>query len=169
MIGTHTIECEISQTTIRRINPNDDVALARSLAEKYQSLNLEHCSDHNVSLSENYSTERSTYFVMERDARIVGGAGIAPLANDLGHIADLQRFVLKPMSADIGHGIRLLKACLQAADLMGYRACYAESFSGDSDYKEILLLTGFRVFSTPLLEARTAGCDAIHYFKLGLR
>jgi putative acetyltransferase len=169
MIGNHVLELQIRQTTIRRIEPNDDTALARSLAGKNQALDLERCDDDNVPLSENYSAERSAYFVMEREASIVGGAGIAPLANDLGHIADLQRFVLHPMSAKIGHGIRLVKHCLRAADLMGYRACYAESFSGDSDYKEILLLTGFRVFGTPLFEARTPGCDAIHYFKLGLR
>jgi putative acetyltransferase len=169
VIGNHALESQIRQTTIRRIEPSDDATLARNLAVKYQALDIDNVPDDNVSLSENYSTARSAYFVMERETRIVGGAGIAPLANDLGHIADLQRFVLKPMSADIGHGIRLLKACLQAADLMGYRACYAESFCGDSVYKEILLLTGFRVFSTPLLEARTAGCDGIHYFKLGLR
>jgi hypothetical protein len=48
---------------------------------------------------------------------------------------------------------------------MGYRACYAESFPNDLDHKEMLLLTGFRVFGTPLLETRTPGCDAIHYFK----
>lgn len=120
-------------------------------------------------MSENYSAERAAYFVMEREASIIAGAGIAPLANGLGHIADLQRFLIEPSSAKIGHGIRLLKHCLQAADLMGYRTCYAESFPDDFDYKEILLLTGFRVFSRPLLEAKTPGCDAIHYFKLGLR
>jgi putative acetyltransferase len=169
MIGNHVLEQQIRQTTIRRIEPNDYAALARSLAEKYQALDIDNVADDNASFSENYSAERAAYFVMEREKRIVGGAGIAPLANDVSHIADLQRFVLERMSAEIGHGIRLLKHCLQAAHLTGYRACYAESFSGDSDYKEILLLTGFRVFSTPLLEARTPGCDAIHYFKLGLR
>jgi putative acetyltransferase len=168
MIGIHALESEMSQTTIRRLNPNDDVTLARCLAEKYQALGTENYADKASSLSDQYSAERSAYFVMERASRIVGGVGIAPLANDVSHIADLQRFVFEPMSATIGHGIRLLKTCLQAADLMGYRACYAESFPDDIDYKEILQLTGFRVFGTPLLEARTPGCDAIHYFKLGL-
>jgi putative acetyltransferase len=169
MIGNHALESQISRTTIRSVKPCDDAALAASLAEKYQALDLEHCADDDAALSDNYVGARSAYFVMEREASVIGGAGIAPLANDLGHIADLQRFVLKPFSADIGHGIRLLEHCLQAADLMGYRACYAESFSGDSDYKEILRVTGFRIFGSPLLEARTPGCDAIHYFKLGLR
>jgi putative acetyltransferase len=169
MIGNHALESQISQTTIRRIDPNDDAALASGLAEKYKALDVESFSGEKTSLWKKYSADRSAYFVMEREKRIVGGAGIAPLANDVSHIADLQRFVLEPMGADIGHGIRLLKACLQAADLMGYRACYAESFPGDFDYKETLLLTGFRVFSTPLLEARTPGCDAIHYFRLGPR
>jgi putative acetyltransferase len=169
MIGNHALESQISQTTIRRINPNDDLALAGCLAEKYQAQDVDNVSHKKVSVSENYSAERSAYFVMERETRIVGGAGIAPLAKDVNHIADLQRFVLEPMTAEIGHGIRLLQHCLRAADLMGYRACYAESFSGDSDFKEILRLAGFRIFGAPLLEATTLGCDAIHYFKLGLR
>jgi hypothetical protein len=106
MIGNYALECQIGQTTIRRINPNDDVVLARSLAEKFQALDVESFPGENASLSENYSAERSAYFIMEREASLVGGVGIAPLANDLGHIADLQRFVLEPMNAKIGHGIR---------------------------------------------------------------
>lgn len=169
MIGNHALECQIGQNTIRQIKSDDETDLARRLAEQYRSLEWETAGETAISLSAIYSAERCAYFVIEQQTRIVGGAGIAPLANDLGHIADLQRFVLEPMTAKIGHGVRLLKHCLQAADLMGYRACYAESFSRDSDFKEILRLTGFRIFDTSLFEARTAGCDAIHYFKLGLR
>src|ERR1700733_10475520 len=106
MIGNHALESQIDQTTIRRISAKDDATLARSIAEKYQALDVENFAGENASLSENYSAERSAYYVMEREASIVGGAGIAPLENDLSHIADLQWFVLEPMSAKIGHGIR---------------------------------------------------------------
>ena len=78
MIGNHAIECQIRQTTIRRIRPKDDAALARSLAQKYQALDVENVADEKPSLSENYLGERSAYFVMERETGIVGGAGIAP-------------------------------------------------------------------------------------------
>jgi putative acetyltransferase len=169
MIGNHALECQIRQTTIRRIEPNGDAALARSLAENYQALDIGYVADENASLSENHSGERSAYFVMERETDIVGGAGIPPLPNDLGHIAELQQFVLNSMSADIGDGVRAVKHCLQVADLMGYRACHAESFSGESDLNEILRLAGFKIFGKPLLRAATLGSDAIHYMKVVLR
>jgi putative acetyltransferase len=168
MIGNHLLERQIRESSIRRIGSEDDSAIASRLAERYEVLGLE-ASGENDPLSQVYSAERCAYFVMERDCRIVGGAGIAPLANDLVHIADLQRLVLEPMNTRIGHGIRLLNECVEADDRLGYRSCYAESFSGDSDLNVMLRRTGFRVSGENLLKATTLGCDAIHYFKLGLR
>jgi putative acetyltransferase len=167
MMGNHALECQIRQVSIRRIKSQDDAAIA-SLAEKYQALDLDAIGTDD-SVSAIYSKERSAYFVMERGTCIVGGAGIAPLANDLDHIAELQCMVILPMSRRIGEGLRLLSHCLDAADLMGYRTCYAEAYSGDADLNEILRRAGFRVFSSPLLRAATPGCDAVHYLKLGLR
>jgi putative acetyltransferase len=168
MVGNHSLDCQMRQAAIRRIKSQDDAAIARRLAEIYQTVDLGTFGEAADSLSEIYSGERSAYFVMERETGIVGGAGIAPLSNDLEHIADLQRFVLLPMSGKIGQGIRLLIHCLEAADLLGYRACYAEVFSGDSDLNEIFRFAGFQPFGKPLLRDATLGWDAIHYLKLGL-
>jgi hypothetical protein len=47
-----------------------------------------------AALSSPHAAPRLAYFLVEREAIIVRGIGIAPLPDEFAHIAELQRFVL---------------------------------------------------------------------------
>jgi len=155
-------------TIIRAIEPRDDDAMARRLSERVSD-SLGSDPDSKLSLSDIYAAPRCAYFVMERDGLIVGGAGIAPLTCDFAHIAELQCFVLLPMSGKRGHARRLLDHCLDAADAMGFRTCYAESRSIEAEMNDLLRIAGFQHLGKPLRDPTNASCDTYHFLTLGDR
>ena len=84
-------------------------------------------SDHN--LLETYRQRRSTYLVAIVDDEVVGGAGIARLADSDDSICELQRMYLRLARRGLGIGHALLTQCLRAAREFQYRRCYAETIS----------------------------------------
>jgi putative acetyltransferase len=154
---------------IRPIEPRDDVAMARRLGEKFSEPRVGTKPDLELPLSHIYAAPRCAYFVMERDGLIVGGAGIAPLACDFAHIAELQRFVLLPMSGKRGHARRLLDHCLDAAGAIGFRACYIESSSIETDLHDLMRIAGFQRLGKALRAPTNTSCDIFHFLTLSLR
>jgi len=155
---------------IRPIEPRDDAALARRLNEKLADgrSGADPTLDH-PPLSQIYAAPRCAYFVLERDSLVVGGAGISPLDCDFAHIAELQRFVLLPMCGQRGHARRLLDHCLDSAGAIGFRACYAESNSVESETNDLLRVAGFQRLGKPLRDPTNLGCDTYHFLTLGVR
>jgi hypothetical protein len=116
--------------------------------------------------SRSYSAPRAAYFVADKRDTVVGGAGIGPLPCDFSHIAELQRFVLLPMSGCLHTGRRLLDQCLDAADRFGFRLCYCELNSGQAAMRELLERVGFKPTGKPLGEITDPSADIYYYIDL---
>ena len=74
-------------TSIRPIQPDDDAAMAAIIRTVMPEFGATGCgfaiSDPEVDwMSRAYAEPRHAYFVVERDGRVIGGAGVAPLAGD---------------------------------------------------------------------------------------
>jgi N-acetylglutamate synthase-like GNAT family acetyltransferase len=154
-VSTHDAEGALQATTIRIVEPKDDLILRVILRDGIRfcgalgagsGLNI----DERDPLSLLYEAPRAGYFVADRRDTVIGGAGIAPLPCDFAHIAELQRFVLLPMRSHLETGRRLLDQCLDAADRAGFSLCYVELNSAQTAMIELLDRAGFKATNKPL-------------------
>ena len=163
--GTH------QGTRIRAIEPKDDLILRVIVRDGIRSCGAIGAGsglsvDDKNSLSVLYSAPRTAYFVADRRDTIVGGAGIGPLPCEFAHIAQLQRFVLLPMSGHLDMGKRLLDQCLDAADRLGFRLCYAELISEQVAMRGLLDRAGFKPTAKPLGEIADPSTGSHYYINL---
>jgi putative acetyltransferase len=155
---------------IRLIERRDELGLAMLLSEggaEFGTIGagFEPNGHEEVRLTGLYAAPRSAYYVLERIGLTAGGAGIAPLLG-APDIAELQRFVLMPMTGRATHGRRLLHHALSAADKFGYRCAYVEVNSAQFAMLDLLRLAGFERLQLPLRNPPTQGLDTYHLLKL---
>ena len=156
---------------IRMIEPKDDLILRVIVRDSIRFCKAIGAGtglsvDEKEALSLLYSAPRTAYFVADRRDTVVGGAGIGILPCDFTHIAELQRFVLLPMSGHLDIGRRLLDQCLDAADRLGFRLCYVELRSEQITMRELLERAGFRPSVNPLREVGDRGADSFYTINL---
>ena len=154
-------------TQIRRIEPKDDLILRVIVRDSIRFCNALGAGsglnvDEKNTLSLLYSAPRSAYFVADKRDTVLGGAGIGPLPCDFTHIAELQRFVILPMSGHLEIGRRLLDHCLDAADRFGFRLCYVELNSEQATMRELLERAGFKPNAKPLREITDPSADSYY-------
>jgi len=88
---------------IRKIQKEDNTAVAQLIRAVFDELNIPKTGtayeDPYLDLMfEEYSKPRSVYFVVENEGRIVGCAGVAPLANEAETFCELQKMYFLPES-----------------------------------------------------------------------
>lgn len=80
------------------------------------------------SLSNHFNRPRATYYVVEKNDEILGGAGIAPLDGYKDeNYCELQRMFLLPQARGTGAAKDLMQQCLAFAKMQGYTHCYIET------------------------------------------
>ncbi|WEM41957.1 helix-turn-helix domain-containing GNAT family N-acetyltransferase [Photobacterium sp. DA100] len=77
-------------------------------------------------LSEVYSEPDSAYWVIEKDNRILGGGGIAPLTGEEG-VCELQKMYFLPELRGRGFARRIAATALKFARENRFKACYLET------------------------------------------
>jgi putative acetyltransferase len=97
-----------------------------------------------------YRNRRSAYFVASMGTKVLGGAGIFPLANEDWGTCELQRMYLHSHHRGRGIGQSLLNACLEAARFSGFKRCYAETVSEMSNAIAFYERNGFRRLTAPI-------------------
>jgi putative acetyltransferase len=154
----------MSEVTIRRIRPSDDATVERVLTEVLREFEAvgEGFSAEDAELSgmaEAYGGPRAAYFVAELDGRIVGGAGIGPLAGTDPAVCELRKMYLLPMARGCGIGRRLLETGLDAAREMGYRTCYLETLAHMQRARDLYERSGFLPLEAPMGDTGHFGCN----------
>ena len=104
-------------------------------------------------LSVAYAVPSAAYFVLERDGRVVGGGGIAPLAGGDPEVCELRKMYFLGEVRGHGQGRRMLQHCLETARRLGYRRCYLETLTGMDAAQH--LYVGGRI----QVALRSARCD----------
>jgi putative acetyltransferase len=118
---------------------------------------------------EAYQGARSRYFVIDSDAQVLGGGGIAPLANAAPEYSDtceLRKMYYRPEIRGRGLGRRLLAQCLASGRELGYRRCYLETLTGMDAAQHLYRSFGFAPLCNPLGSTGHFSCD--RYFLLTL-
>ncbi len=102
----------------------------------------------------------SAYFVIEKDGRVLGGAGYAPLTGAEPQICELRKMYVLRDARGLGAGRLLLDACLSGARKDGFRQCYLETLESMTDARRLYERAGFRKLDGHLGNTGHFGCNS---------
>jgi len=117
---------------IRKIEPKDNADVARVIRTVLIEHNVPKVGTAYADASldcmfETYTKANSVYYVVERGADIIGGAGIAPLENGPADTCELQKMYFLNEARGLGMGSKMIAACLASARDFGFSRCYLET------------------------------------------
>lgn len=107
---------------------------------------------------ETYDQPESAYFVALVNGKIIGCAGIAPLANGSGDTCELQKMYFLPESRGLGLGAVMMEKCLEQAKAFGFRHCYLETLPNMEAARKLYERTGFYYLDAPLGNTGHSSC-----------
>ena len=106
-----------------------------------------------------YKDAGKAYFVVDDHGKIIGGAGIAPLANFDGSICELQKMYFLPEVRGKGVGAEMMKKCLEFAKAQGYEKCYIETMPYMEQAQKLYTRSGFERLDGPLGDTGHYNCS----------
>jgi putative acetyltransferase len=110
------------------------------------------------SLFEVYNVPRSVYFVVEKDQKVIGCAGIGPLENEAETICELQKMYFLPEARGLGLGTQMMEKCLQSAKDFGYEKCYLETMPYMNHAQKLYKKVGFENLNNPMGNTGHTSC-----------
>ena len=161
----------MSTFEIRPIRADDDAAMAaviRTVMPEFGATGSGFAiSDPEVDwMSRAYAAPRHAYFVVERDGRVLGGAGVAPLAGGDAGVCELRKMYFLPEARGSGAGAAMMARCLDAARGFGFRQCYLETLTGMDAAMRLYERSGFRRIDAPLGATGHGGCNRFYLLDL---
>lgn len=113
---------------------------------------------------ETYDKPKASYFVVEENGELIGGAGIAQLENYDGNVCELQKMYYLPITRGRGIGSKMMETCLQKAKDFGYEACYLETLPFMKAAQKLYTRSGFKYLDGPLGNTGHYSCP-VHMLK----
>ena len=149
---------------IREIQKADNVAIAQVVRDVLIEHNVPKVgtayADPSLNfMFENYSEEKSAYFIVEEEGKLIGGAGIAPLENGPIEICELQKMYLLSDARGLGVGAKLMEVCLEKARQLGFKKCYLETVDYLKDAQKLYKKSGFEYLQGPLGNTGHSACE----------
>jgi putative acetyltransferase len=149
--------------TIRKIEKKDNPAVASLIRAVFDELNIPkvgtaYADPYLDLMFEEYNKSKSVYFVVEREGKILGGAGVAHLENEAEGICELQKMYFLPEVRGLGIGSQMMENCLQAAKDFGYKKCYLETMPFMHDAQKLYKKVGFEYICAPMGSTGHVSC-----------
>ncbi len=148
----------------RRIQSEDNI----SIAQVIRTVMIEHKIDKPGSvftdpdtdrLYELFQNEKSIYWILESDGRILGGCGIYPTEGLPENCAELVKLYLLKESRGLGRGKQLMEKCIESAISLGYSSLYLESMPELNSALGLYEDLGFESLDGPLGNSGHYACD----------
>ena len=111
-----------------------------------------------------YQEDKSKYWVVEENNKIIAGCGIGPL-HGVDNVCELQKMYCLKESRGNGIANELLKLALEFAK-KHYKECYLETFSNMTAANKFYKKHGFVQLDKPLIETEHYACDVWYKCKL---
>ncbi len=151
----------------RPIRPEDDPAVAAVIRAVMPAFGADGpgfaIHDPEVSaMSAAYAGPRAAYFVVEMGGKVVGGAGVGPLAGGAEDTAELRKMYFLPEARGKGMGERLLRHVLEAARGLGYARVYLETLTGMNAAMRLYERLGFQSIDRQLGDTGHHGCNRFY-------
>ncbi len=148
---------------IRKIEQRDNQKLGKIVQSVLMEMGAPkvgtaYADPHLFSLYETYNKPKAIYFVLEKDAVVVGGAGIDQLQNTEENICELQKMYFLPEARGQGFATKLIDMCLQAAKDFGYEKCYLETMPYMKDAQKLYKKVGFTYLDKPMGDTGHNSC-----------
>ena len=99
---------------------------------------------------ESYQSNRSIYFVVEENNKILGGAGVNQLKNGDINICELQKMYFHKSIRGRGIGDKMIELCLNFAVESNYKKCYIETMPNMVYAQKLYIKKGFKYIDNPL-------------------
>lgn len=149
---------------IRPIEPRDDAAVAEVIRTVMPEFGADGAgfAIHDPEVDVMYATytqPRSAYFVVERDGRVLGGGGVAPLAGADAGTCELRKMYFMPELRGLGAGAGLMRRCLDSAVELGFARCYLETLAGMDAAQSLYRKSGFESLPQALGSTGHFGCN----------
>ena len=107
---------------------------------------------------EAYNEPCSVYFVVEKDGKIIGGAGVAPLQNGDAGVCELQKMYFLNDARGQGLGTSMMEKCLCAAADFGFEKCYLETMPYMEAAQKLYKRSGFEYICAPMGNTGHTSC-----------
>ncbi len=140
---------------IRKIQPQDDAAVAALIRNVLIEHNVPKVGTAYADASldcmfTTYSAPGTAYFVVEKQGRLIGGAGIAPLENGPADVCELQKMYFLPEARGTGTGTKMMEECLEFARSEGFKFCYLETMPYMEAAQKLYRKSGFEYLDAPM-------------------
>jgi len=106
-----------------------------------------------------YQTEDSVYYVAIENGELLGGSGIARIANQDKNYCELQRMFLSKKARGKGIGAALMKKCLDFAKEANYDLVYIETFANMYEAIKLYERSGFEYIDDAMGATGHFSCD----------
>lgn len=155
---------------IRKIEQHDNKAIAAIIRQVMTEFGAsgEGFSIHDPEVDhmfETYNLPRSAFFVVE-EGKVVGGAGIAPLAGGDVDICELKKMYFLPEARGKGMGKEIIRRCLESARAFGYRTCYIETIARMEAANKLYKSFGFKKITAPMGNTGHSACESFYALEL---
>ena len=150
--------------TIRQITIDDNLNLSNVIREVLIEIGVPKkgtaYSDPELDfMFENYNKKRSTYYVVENNGKIYGGAGISHLNEANYNICELQKMYFLPSIRGKGLGDQMIEKCLVFALDNKYKYCYIETLPYMKEAQKLYLKKGFSYIKGPIGNTGHTSCN----------
>jgi putative acetyltransferase len=105
-----------------------------------------------------YAPERSAFYVVELNERILGCGGFAPLTGAEQDTCELRKMYFKSELRGLGVGTQLLNLCLDKAARAGFRHCYLETMDNMERAQRLYGKYGFKYLDKPMGSTGHSSC-----------
>tara|TARA_B100000609_G_scaffold86918_1_gene69382 strand:+ start:19 stop:498 length:480 start_codon:yes stop_codon:yes gene_type:complete len=148
---------------IRPINESDNKHIAIILREVLIEMDIPKTGsayeDPEIDkMYESYQSNRSIYFVVEENDKILGGAGINPLKDGDSDICELQKMYFHKSLRGRGIGNKIIELCLNFAVEYNFKKCYIETMPNMVNAQKLYLRKGFYYINNPLGNTGHTAC-----------
>jgi len=148
---------------IRKISKKDNNSLSLVLREVLVEMNIPRVGsayeDTELdNMFEAYQSNRSIYYVIEENKKILGGAGINPLQGGNKNICELQKMYFHNSMRGKGYGSTMIDMCLDFARKVKFEKCYIETMPNMIDAQKLYLKKGFNYIDKPLGNTGHSAC-----------
>jgi putative acetyltransferase len=140
---------------IREIQQRDNAQIAKVIRDIFHELDAPKVGTAYAdpildTLFEVYQNDRSKYFVVEKDGKVVGGCGIAPLEKGDASVCELQKMYFAPEIRGTGYAELIIEKCLNFAKEAGFEMCYLETLSFMTAAQKLYKRIGFENIDGPM-------------------
>lgn len=152
---------------IRPIQQSDNPYIAQVIRDVSAEFGLTADKGYSVAdptldtLFEVYQSEVSQYWVIvNENNKVVGGAGIAPLAGKP-QVCELQKMYILPIARQQGFAQQLISLCFDQAKRFGFEQCYLESTAELKAALNLYQKLGFKHLDAPWGNTGHNDCEVV--------